>query len=144
MWLAAFDIADLTKTQYNHRSPVPPGDLDRYRLALQRLQHLLEQGARADRFKPPENFALAQVRFGDASAAPLTGEIVDISPDGMKLALEGGHPIAVGEPCRLDIRAEGKEWFELQGLVRWVDSHPLITVIGLQLTTVEVHDGSPS
>lgn len=121
---------------------MPPGDLDRYRRALQRLQHYLEAGARTDRFKPPENFALAQVRFGDGSAAPLTGEIVDISPDGMKLALEGGHPIAVDLPCHLDIGAGGNEWFELEGLVRWVDNHPLITVIGVQLSAVEVHEGS--
>ncbi|MFN9872142.1 MAG: PilZ domain-containing protein [Cyanobacteriota bacterium] len=122
---------------------MPPGDLDRYRQAFLRLQHHLEQGARADRFKPPENFALARVRLGDPDAAPVTGEIVDISPDGMKLALEGGHSIPVGQPCHLDIGADGKEWFELEGLVRWVDSHPLITVIGVQLQSVEVHDGSP-
>jgi len=122
---------------------VPPGELDRYRQAFLRLQNHLEQGARADRFKPPEHFDLARVRIGDAAAAPLIGEIVDISPDGMKLALEGGHPIPVGQPCRLDIGADGKEWFELEGVVRWVDSHPLITVIGVQLQSVEVHDGSP-
>lgn len=131
------------KTLASRRRPVPPADLDRYRRALQRLQHHLEAGARTDRFKPPENFALAQVRFGGGSAAPVTGEIVDISPDGMKLALEGDQSIAVDQPCRLDIGANGNERFELEGLVRWVDNHPLITVIGIQLSAVEVHEVSP-
>jgi hypothetical protein len=27
-------------------------------------------------------------------------------------------------------------------VVRWVDTHPLITVIDVQLRTVEVHEGS--
>ncbi|MFM7393521.1 MAG: PilZ domain-containing protein [Cyanobium sp.] len=121
---------------------MPPGDLDRYRRALQRLQYHLEAGSRADRFKPPENFALARVHFGEGSTAAVTGAIVDISSDGMKLALEGGHPIGVDQPCHLAIGADGTEWFELEGVVRWVDSHALITVIGVQLRTVEVHEGS--
>ncbi len=121
---------------------MPPGDLDLYRRALQRLEHHLEAGSRADRFKPPETFALARLHFGEGSTAAVTGEIVDISSDGMKLALEGGHPIGVDQSCRLAIGAHGSEWFELEGVVRWVDTHPLITVIDVQLRTVEVHEGS--
>lgn len=114
---------------------MPEGDLERFRQTLQRLQTLLDTGARSDRFKPSENFALARVVFGDAPGEPVTGEVVDMSADGMKLALAGGMAVQAQQLCRLQIGGDGAERFDLQGEVRWVESHPLITVIGIQLRT---------
>lgn len=112
---------------------MPEGDLDRYRQTLLGLQGLFDSGSRSDRFKPSDTFALAQVGLGEGSAATVTGEVVDISVDGMKLALPGGTPVEATQRCHIVLAGDGTDRFVLDGEVRWVDSHPLITVIGVQL-----------
>lgn len=112
---------------------MPEGDLDRYRQTLLNLQGLLDSGSRSDRFKPSDTFALARVAFGDASASAATGEVVDISAEGMKLAFAGGTRVQVEQLCHIELGDEGADRFTLLGQVRWVDSHPLITVVGVQL-----------
>jgi c-di-GMP-binding flagellar brake protein YcgR len=65
-------------------------------------------------------------------ASPLRGEILDISADGMKIALSGSHPIALHQICRIRAGDPDATVYRLTGNVRWVDTHPLITVFGIQ------------
>ena len=111
-------------------------DLDRYRLALQRLQHRLDEGVRCDRLKPPTNLVLAQLTFEDGGCVP--GEILDLSPDGMKVALDAGYPVGVDQTCRIRVGAPQSEHFDLSGTVRWVETCSFITVFGLRLERAEV------
>jgi len=112
-------------------------ELDRYHQTLQRLQQRLVEGARCDRIKPPVNLALTQVSFEDGTCAP--GEILDLSPEGMKVALDAGYPVAVDQACRLRVGGPlSDEHFELAGTVRWVESCSFITVFGIRLDRAEL------
>jgi hypothetical protein len=109
-------------------------DLIRLRAALEVLQDQLQQASRPSRFKPPTDLSLVEIEIGcdEAGESPLTGEILDISADGMKVALSGAHPIAVNQICRIRAGNPDSTMYRLTGNVRWVDSHPLITVFGIQ------------
>lgn len=114
-------------------------DLLRFRNALEDRQDQLEEASRPSRFKPPTDLTLVEIRFGTDSdpgtLQPLVGEILDISVDGMKIALNGAHPIDRNQSCRIIAAvpdAPGAAAYRLVGNVRWVDSHPLVTVFGIQ------------
>ena len=113
----------------------PPPDLDRYRHTLQQLHQRLEDGTRCDRLKPSGNLVLAQVTFTDGTCMP--GEILDLSADGLKVALDAGYPVAVDQSCRIRVGAPQGEHFDLTGSVRWVETCTYITVFGLRLEQAE-------
>lgn len=127
----------------SRQQSVASRDLDRFRYALQRLNDRLQQAVRPDRFKPPEDLTLARVSFTDRQGSPLVGEIIDIGADGMKIALAGGETVAVGETCELQVGADDAEHYELSGSVRWVQSHPYITVFGVLLDSAELVETPP-
>jgi len=117
--------------------------LDGSRLALERLQHRLEEATRPTRFKPIEDLSLARILIGDPRAArPVVGEILDLSPDGMKIALAVSQPVEVDQLCNLLVGAPEGECYELVGTVRWVDRNPYITVFGLALEDAILHNPS--
>jgi len=117
--------------------------LDGFRDALERLQHRLEEANRPSRFKPVEDLSLARILFGDRSgAAPVVGEILDLSRDGMKIALAVSHPVEVDQDCHLLVGPPESECYELHGTVRWVDRNPYITVFGLALRDATLHNPS--
>jgi hypothetical protein len=112
-------------------------------LALERLQHRLEEATRPTRFKPIEDLSLARILIGDPRAArPVVGEILDLSPDGMKIALAVSQPVEVDQLCNLLVGAPEGECYELVGTVRWVDRNPYITVFGLALEDATLHNPS--
>ena len=114
-----------------------PQGLERFRQVLQDLQELLEQATRSERYKPSEDLSLARVRIGDAPAAiDAIGEILDLSADGIKIALGASHPVEVDQRCRLNVGATGSPTYALLGRVRWVERNPYITVFGLSLEDV--------
>lgn len=111
-------------------------DLVQFREALQQLQGQLQQASRPSRFKPPTDLNMVEIYWGpdsEPSESGLLGEIVDLSRDGMKIAVSGNHPITPGQTC--SIRAGNKEsrLYKLAGSVRWVESHSLVTVFGILL-----------
>ncbi len=122
-------------------APAPSAaGLDGFRAALERLQHRLEEATRPSRFKPVEDLSLAQIVFGDPPQPPaVVGEILDLSRDGMKIALAVSQPVEVDQRCQLLVGPPEAECYELTGTVRWVDRNPYITVFGLALQDATVH-----
>lgn len=111
-------------------------DLIRFRNALEDQRDQLEQASRPSRFKPPTDLTLVEIQLGtapdQAERSPVVGEIVDISADGMKIALSGAHQIDLNQKCRIRAGNPTATMYCLAGNVRWVDSHPRITVFGIQ------------
>ena len=117
--------------------------LDGFRLALERLEHRLEEANRPSRFKPIKDLSLVRILFGDPRAAtPVVGEILDFSRDGMKIVLAVSHPVEVDQVCNLLVGAPEAECYELEGTVRWVDRNPYITVFGVGLQNATLHNPS--
>lgn len=109
-------------------------DLSRFRTALHELQDELEHASRPSRFKPPVDLSLVRVQPDPGSeATPLSGEIVDLSPEGMKIALTGRHEFHVDQPCRILAGSPDTTVYDLLGTIRWIETHPLITVFGIRL-----------
>ena len=117
-------------------------DQERFKLALTQLQGHLLEASRPDRYKPDENFALASVCFGvDGDfGAPSVGEILDVSLDGMKIALGVGPLLEMEQACRIVVEGQGQT-YELLGRVRWVEVSPFITVFGVALDQAAIHSG---
>lgn len=87
-----------------------------------------------------EDLSLAQIVFGDPpQPPPVVGEILDLSRDGMKIALAVSQPVEVDQRCQLLVGPPEAECYELMGTVRWVDRNPYITVFGLALQDATVH-----
>lgn len=112
-----------------------------FREALERLEHRLQEASRPSRYKPVEDLSLARILFGEPTAAsPVVGEILDLSRDGMKIALAVSQEVEVDQECHLLVGHPDHECFELAGTVRWVDRNPYITVFGLALSEATLHN----
>lgn len=117
------------------------GGLDGFRDALDRLQHRLQEASRPSRYKPVEDLSLARILFGDPTrSTPVVGEILDLSRDGMKIALAVSQEVQVDQECHLLVGNPDSECYELAGTVRWVDRNPYITVFGLALREATLHN----
>jgi hypothetical protein len=114
------------------------GDLERFREAFRRLEKRLEEASRSDRFKPPTGLATARLHF--ESRQPSEGvfaEVLDLSADGLKVAIEAGHRPAVGHPCNVVVGDGEGETYDLRGTIRWIEATSYISVIGLSLDSAE-------
>ena len=119
------------------------GGLSGFRAALESLQSRLDEASRPSRFKPIEDLSLARILFGEVpSGAPVVGEILDLSRDGMKIALEVSQTVEVDQTCHLLVGPPDGECYQLMGTVRWVDRNPYITVFGLALMDATLHNPS--
>lgn len=114
------------------------GDLERFREAFRRLEKRLEVASRSHRYKPPTGLATARLHL--ESMAPSQGvfaEVLDLSLDGLKIAIEAGHHPAVGQPCSVVVGDGEGETYNLQGTIRWMEATSYIAVIGLSLESAQ-------
>ncbi|MBM5822562.1 MAG: hypothetical protein FJ082_08935 [Cyanobacteria bacterium K_Offshore_surface_m2_011] len=114
------------------------GDLERFQEAFRRLEKRLEEASRADRYKPPTGLATA--RFHLESMRPAEGvfaEVLDLSSEGLKIAIEAGHHPAVGESCNVVVGDGEAETYDLKGTIRWIEATSYISVIGLSLDSAQ-------
>lgn len=65
------------------------------------------------------------------------GEVLDLSLDGMKIAIMAGHDIDVGQHCTIAIGDGEGEAYTLVGSVRWVENTSYITVFGISLASAD-------
>ena len=122
-------------------APEAGGGLSGFRAALESLQSRLDAASRPSRFKPVEDLSLARILFGEVpSGAPVVGEILDLSRDGMKIALAVSQSVDVDQTCHLLVGPPDGECYQLLGTVRWVDRNPYITVFGLALKDATLHN----
>ena len=114
------------------------GDLERFRQALDRLRAQLVATPRPSRFKPSSHLMLAEVDLGEnGDGSPAMGEILDLSSDGMKIAMNTSVAIEPDQPCNLLVTTDDDDTFHLKGTVRWVEAHPYITVFGVAFVDAE-------
>lgn len=114
------------------------GDLERFRESFRRLEKRLEEASRSDRYKPPTGLATARLHL--ASMGPSQGvfaEVLDLSADGLRIAIEAGHHPAVGQPCSVVLGDGEGETYDLQGTIRWIEATSYISVIGLSLDSAQ-------
>jgi hypothetical protein len=113
---------------------VTTGDLERFRQAFRRLEERLQEASRSDRFKPPTGLATARLHMESMGVpAGVLGEVLDLSLDGIKMAIEAGHHLAVGHHCSVVVGDGEGETYDLRGTVRWIEATSYISVVGLSL-----------
>ena len=59
--------------------------------------------------------------------------MLDLSADGLKIAIEAGHQPAIGQPCSVVVGDGEGETYDPRGTVRWIEATSYISVIGLSL-----------
>ncbi len=114
------------------------GDLEQFRVAFRRLEERLQAASRSDRFKPPTGLATARLHQESMGAAEgVLGEVLDLSVDGMKLAIEASHDLEVGQHCSVVVGDGEGETYDLRATVRWIEATSYISVIGLSLDSAQ-------
>jgi hypothetical protein len=126
--------------QLQRESPsVATGDLERFRNAFRRMEKRLQEATRSNRFKPPTDLAKAQVHLKTTtSSGGIPGDVLDLSLEGMKIAIQAGHPLEVGQRCHVAVGDGEGETYALQGTVRWFEETSYITVFGLFLDSADL------
>ncbi|MEA5416803.1 PilZ domain-containing protein [Synechococcus sp. BA-132 BA5] len=108
--------------------------MERFREAFRRLEEPLQDASRSDRFKPPTGLATArlhQAAIGASEEVP--GEVLDLSMDGLKMAIHASHAFAVGQNCSVVVGDGEGETYDLRGTVRWIEATSDISVMGHSL-----------
>jgi hypothetical protein len=110
------------------------GDLLVFRKALRDLQGLVPAQDRRHeyRYSPAGSLSHALVCL-DGSGSFLDADVVDLSASGMRLAIGPGLNCREGDRCTIEIQPQERRLLRLDGEVRWVQSHRLITVFGVLL-----------
>lgn len=109
-------------------------DLAAYHMALRQQRGMLpvEDRRREPRYTPVGPLARAQVRLEPTS--PLVdADVVDLSLNGLRLAVSPAVKPTPGMSCQIQLTSDGSRMLLLQGEIRWVEQHALITVFGVQL-----------
>jgi len=60
-------------------------------------------------------------------------EVLDLSAEGLTIAIEAGHPPAVGQHGSVVVGDREGETSDLRDTVRWIEATSYISVIGLSL-----------
>jgi hypothetical protein len=78
--------------------------------------------------------AKAKVCLAAASALDqIDADVIDLSSNGLRLAVHAGATPAIGMTCRIQLSPDGQRVLQVRGQIRWVEHHPLIIVFGVQL-----------
>ena len=109
-------------------------DLIAFRIALRDLHGMTPANDRRReiRYTPTGPLSQAKVHLAAVPQA-LQADVVDLSPSGMRLAVEPGVHCAEGDLCTIRMALHTARTLELHGQVRWVKHHPFITVFGVLL-----------
>jgi len=113
---------------------MPQHDLHAFRMALRQLDGIEPAGDRRSesRFAPSGPLSRARVclkgeqHWRDA-------DVVDLSANGMRLAVAAGALCREGESCTIAISLSEQRELRLSGDIRWVQPHRAITVFGVLL-----------
>lgn len=111
-------------------------DLAAFRTALRQQTGLVpaEDRRQEPRYTPVGHLARARVSVGPAS--PLVdADVVDLSLNGLRLAVAPDVQPKPGTACTIQLTPNGSRILKLQGEIRWVERHALITVFGVQLSS---------
>lgn len=109
-------------------------DLAAYRMALRQQSGMLpvEDRRREPRYTPVGHLARAKVRL-EPTSPPIDADVVDLSVNGLRLAVSPAVKPTPGMPCQIQLTSDGSRMLQLQGEIRWVEQHALISVFGVQL-----------
>jgi hypothetical protein len=109
-------------------------DLAAFRTALRQQNGLYpaEDRRQDPRYTPVGPLARASVRLGQLSV-PVDADVVDLSLNGLRLAVPPQVMPEPGMSCKIQLTPDGTRMLQLQGQIRWVERHALITVFGVQL-----------
>jgi hypothetical protein len=103
------------------------------------MEKRLQEATRSNRFKPPTDLATARIHLRSTSSSDgILGEVLDLSLDGMRLAIQAGHPLEVDQICRITIGEPEGETYALKGNVRWFEETSFITVFGISLESADL------
>ena len=111
-----------------------PQDLLAFRVALSKLDSLetANERRRDSRYVPSGPLSRAKVKLPCEDQIQ-DADVVDLSVNGIRLALAAGAQCREGDRCQILIAPhEGTTW-TLDGEIRWVTHHPYITVFGVLL-----------
>jgi hypothetical protein len=125
---------------------VDSADLDQFREAFRLQEERLQTASRSSRFKPPTDLATARITFeGIDGGKEILGEVLDLSSEGMKVAIEIGINLKVDQPCKMILGTGIDESYSLWGTVRWVEQSAYITVFGVLLESARLltHGDAP-
>ncbi len=118
---------------------VDSADLDQFREAFRLQKERLQTASRSSRFKPPTDLSTARITFeGIDGGKEILGEVLDLSPEGMKVAIETGIDLKVEQPCKMTLGAGIDQSYSLWGTVRWVEDSAYITVFGVLLESAKL------
>lgn len=113
-----------------------PQDLVVFRKAIDQLDVIEPSSDRRNqrRYTPVGPLSRAKVVFFDGRD-PEDADVVDLSFNGLSLAVASCCRCSEGDRCTIQITPDGITQLQFDGEVRWVTIHPFITVFGVQLKT---------
>lgn len=111
-----------------------PNDLLEFRQAIAKLDRMDSSSDRRHeiRYAPSESLSKASVQFR-LGPGRWDADVIDLSPNGIRLALPPGETFREGERCQILISPNPSTIWALEGEIRWVTLHPYITVFGVLL-----------
>ena len=109
-------------------------DLAAFRSALRQQSGLVpvEDRRQDRRYTPVGPLARAKVIL-PSDAGPIDADVVDLSEHGLRLAVPPGVNPEPGMSCKIQLTPDGRRILQLQGEIRWMERHPLISVFGVLL-----------
>lgn len=137
---AAYGQKDAKNALRGSALSAPSADLERFCQALVREHEHLLEASRSSRFRPPTDLATAQLCLQGDDGNPglaIVAEILDLSGDGMKIAITPHHDVRVGRICLLRFQPKSGDGYQLRGEVRWLEASDFILVFGIRLLAAE-------
>lgn len=110
-----------------------PQELVKFRKAIHQLEVLEPTSDRRSerRYSPLGPLSRARVIFDNRD--PEDADVIDLSYNGLRLAVSTCCRCQQGDRCTVELRPDGTTLLTLDAEVRWVKSHPFITVFGVLL-----------